>query len=270
MVTHDILPAIRQLVRDESSPVREALASDIMGLAPLYGREGTQEHLLELFLLLLRDETPEVRLNVMGKLNQVTSVFSLDQLAQHLLPALIELAEDRQWRVRLAAQAHIPHLAQELGVDFFNERILPICISWLGDCVFTIRESATVNFKNIIRVFGVPWAQHALIPRIHTQSVHKNYLYRTVTLTLISSLAEVFPATEIQKDFIPVVFNLSNDTISNIRINSIKTITGLIPRLQPEYVNSTILPFLNEKLRTERDRDVIFFTNRALQVAGNN
>jgi len=202
------------------------------------------------------------------KLNQITAVFSLDQLAQHLLPALIELAEDRQWRVRLAAQAHIPHLAQELGVDFFNERILPICISWLSDCVFTIRESATVNFKNITRVYGVPWAQQTLIPRIHAQAEHRNYLYRTVSLTLISSLAEVFPAIEIQQDFLPVVFNLSNDPISNIRINSIITITGLIPRLQSEYVTVTIIPFLNEKMRTERDKDVLFFTNRALQVAG--
>jgi len=183
---------------------------------------------------------------------------------------LIELAEDRQWRVRLAAQAHIPHLGKELGEKFFNDKVLPICISWLNDCVFAIREAATQNFKNITQVFGVDWAKKTLLPKVIAQSVHSNYLYRTVALTLISSLSDVFTAQDIEIDLFPVVKNLATDPIANIRINTAKTIIGLIPKLEPAFVKDLLVPFLTEKLKTERDKDVIFFSNRALQVAGGN
>lgn len=51
-----------------------ALASVIMGLAPVFGRENTIEHLLDLFLQLLKDDFPEVRLNIISKLDEVNKV----------------------------------------------------------------------------------------------------------------------------------------------------------------------------------------------------
>lgn len=113
-----------------------ALASVIMGLAPVFGRENTIEHLLDLFLQLLKDDFPEVRLNIISKLDEVNKVRSfvvrahflgvsnkqqlhfqvigVEMLSQSLLPAIVELAEDRQWRVRLAIIEYIPLLADQL------------------------------------------------------------------------------------------------------------------------------------------------------------
>ena len=48
-----------------------ALASVIMGLAPVFGKEDTITHLLALFLQLLKDDFPEVRLNIISKLDAV-------------------------------------------------------------------------------------------------------------------------------------------------------------------------------------------------------
>jgi len=184
--------------------------------------------------------------------------------------ALIELAEDRQWRVRLAAQAHIPHLGKELGVIFFNEKVLPICLSWLNNCVFAIREAATKNFKNITVVFGVPWAKQTLLPKISAQSLHNNYLYRTVALTLITSLSEVFSSHDTQVDLFPILQTLASDPIANIRITSARALIEILPKLDPKFVKESVVPFFLDKLRTERDKDVIFFSNRALQIAGGN
>src|SRR5688572_19743083 len=85
-----------------------------MGLAPVFGKENTIEHLLDLFLQLLKDDFPEVRLNIISKLDEVNKVIGVEMLAQSLLPAIVELAEDRQWRVRLAIIEYIPLLADQL------------------------------------------------------------------------------------------------------------------------------------------------------------
>jgi len=57
-----------------------------MGLAPVFGKESTIEHLLDLFLQFLKDDFPEVRLNIISKLDQVNKVIGVDMLSQSLLP----------------------------------------------------------------------------------------------------------------------------------------------------------------------------------------
>lgn len=91
-----------------------ALASVIMGIAPILGKESTIKHLLPYFLQLLRDEYPDVRLNIISKLDAVNKVIGIDLLAKSLLPAIVDLSEDRQWRVRLAIIEYIPLLASQL------------------------------------------------------------------------------------------------------------------------------------------------------------
>jgi len=140
-------------------------------------------------------------------------------------------------------------------------------MSWLNDCVFSIREAATVNLKKIAKVFGVAWAKQHILPKVVEQLKHRNYLYRTTTLTMISSLAEVFPQSDAQQDLLPLVFVLAADPIANIRINAAKTFNTLIPNLETGYVQTEIIPFLTDRLLTDRDRDVLFFGNVALQTA---
>ncbi|KAI8027903.1 hypothetical protein LOK49_LG02G03984 [Camellia lanceoleosa] len=60
-----------ELLSDSSQHVRSALASVIMGMAPILGKDATIEQLLPMFLSLLKDEFPDVRLNIISKLDQV-------------------------------------------------------------------------------------------------------------------------------------------------------------------------------------------------------
>jgi len=55
-----MMRCLASLAGDESEHVRASLASVIMGMAPLLGRERTTEHLLPLFLQLLKDSTSQV------------------------------------------------------------------------------------------------------------------------------------------------------------------------------------------------------------------
>lgn len=102
-------------VADPNQHVKSALASVIMGLSPILGRQNTIEHLLPLFLTQLKDECPEVRLNIISNLDCVNEVIGIQQLSQSLLPAIVELAEDSKWRVRSAIIEYMPLLAGQLG-----------------------------------------------------------------------------------------------------------------------------------------------------------
>ena len=111
VIMTNILPCVQDLVVDANQHVKSALASVIMGLSPILGKNNTIEHLLPLFLSQLKDECPEVRLNIISNLDCVNEVIGIQQLSQSLLPAIVELAEDSKWRVRLAIIEYMPLLA---------------------------------------------------------------------------------------------------------------------------------------------------------------
>jgi len=67
------MPAIEDLVSDQSQHVRAALGMQLSGLAPILGKEETINHLLPMFVNMLKDEFPDVRLNIISKLEQVNS-----------------------------------------------------------------------------------------------------------------------------------------------------------------------------------------------------
>lgn len=56
VIMTQILPCIKELVSDANQHVKSALASVIMGLSPILGKDNTIEHLLPLFLAQLKDE----------------------------------------------------------------------------------------------------------------------------------------------------------------------------------------------------------------------
>ncbi|XP_062463721.1 serine/threonine-protein phosphatase 2A 65 kDa regulatory subunit A alpha isoform, partial [Pezoporus occidentalis] len=56
VIMGQILPCIKELVSDANQHVKSALASVIMGLSPILGKDNTVEHLLPLFLAQLKDE----------------------------------------------------------------------------------------------------------------------------------------------------------------------------------------------------------------------
>ncbi|XP_063718428.1 serine/threonine-protein phosphatase 2A 65 kDa regulatory subunit A alpha isoform-like isoform X1 [Symsagittifera roscoffensis] len=277
VVMNNILPCVKDLVNDTNQHVKTALASVIMGLAPIVGKDITIEHLLPLFLAQLKDDCAEVRLNIISNLESVNKVIGIQQLSQSLLPAITELAEDTKWRVRLAINEYMPLLAEQLGVQFFDDRLNALCQAWLVDHVFAVREAATNNLKRLVAIFGSNWARASVLPKIVQMSNDQNYLHRMTCLFCINVLAEVCEAQLVEENMLPIVYQMANDQVPNVRFNVCKTIHiicnvlknssgGNGSKLSASQLNQmkTVL----EKLNEDADVDVRFFATEALQAPG--
>lgn len=286
---HEIMASIEELVTDSNQHVRAALGTQISGLAPILGKDQTITHLLPMFIQMLKDEFPEVRLHIISKLELVNDVIGIELLSQSLLPAIVQLAEDKQWRVRLAIIEYIPLLAKQLGVEFFDEKLGGLCMSWLGDTVYSIREAATKNLRKLTEVFGVEWARNTIIPKVMAMGTQTNYLYRMTTCFAISILAEAVDIACIQELFLPMIGQLVDDPIPNIRFNVAKSYEQLISVLRQlpeqgtlsslkadvnggalpgptplglELIQKQIIPNL-QKLQSDDDVDVRYFASTA-------
>ncbi|KRX45056.1 Serine/threonine-protein phosphatase 2A 65 kDa regulatory subunit A alpha isoform [Trichinella murrelli] len=265
LIFNQVLPCVKDLVNDVNQHVKTSLASVIMGMAPLLGREKTVEHLLPMYLMLLKDETAEVRLNIISSLDKINEVIGVNQLANSLLPAIVDLAEDVKWRVRLAIIEYMPLLARQLAQQFFDEKLLEYCINWLSDHVYAIREAATNNLKELVGKFGVQWAERAVFPKVLALASQSNYLQRLTCLNCITVLAPVCGSEATAKHLLPTVLKLATDPIANVRFNVAKTLKSIAPIFDPAVVQNEIKPTIL-KLLEDGDDDVRFFAEEAKNI----
>uniref|UniRef100_A0A4W2CFQ3 Uncharacterized protein n=1 Tax=Bos indicus x Bos taurus TaxID=30522 RepID=A0A4W2CFQ3_BOBOX len=217
VIMTQILPCIKELVSDANQHVKSALASVIMGLSPILGKDSTIEHLLPLFLAQLKDECPEVR------------VIGIRQLSQSLLPAIVELAG-------------------QLGVEFFDEKLNSLCMAWLVDHVYAIREAATSNLKKLVEKFGKEWAHATIIPKVLAMSGDPNYLHRMTTLFCINVLSEVCGQDITTKHMLPTVLRMAGDPVANVRFNVAKSLQKIGPILDNSTLQSEVKYFAQEAL----------------------
>uniref|UniRef100_A0A672R3R7 Serine/threonine-protein phosphatase 2A 65 kDa regulatory subunit A alpha isoform-like n=1 Tax=Sinocyclocheilus grahami TaxID=75366 RepID=A0A672R3R7_SINGR len=251
IMTH-ILPCVKELVSDTNQHVKSALASVIMGLSTILGKDNTVEHLLPLFLAQLKDECPEVRLNIISNLDCVNEVIGIRQLSQSLLPAIVELAEDAKWRVRLAIIEYMPLLAGQLGVEFFDEKLNSLCMAWLVD-------HGRLLIRNVHNNYNCTCVQSAHDNNI----VHIHY--RDISHYRIPALSEVCGQEITTKHMLPVVFKMSNDQVANVRFNVAKSLQKIGPVLDSNCLQTEVKPVL-EKLASDQDMDVKYFAQEAISV----
>lgn len=269
----EIMPIVEQLVTDNAQHVRSALASNIIGLAPVLGTDMTLKHLVDMVLALLKDVCPEVRLNVIARLDKVSFIMSIDKLSSELLPAIVDLAEDKNWRVRLAIIERMALLATQLGKQFFEEngKLGELCISWLGDCVYSIREAAITNLKKLTEIFGVDWAKRHIVPQVlEMYDKSTNYLLRMTALHAIGVLSQVVAVETVEDMFLPIVTErASRDPVPNVRFCSAKTLNLVIPYVRQDARESKIRPcLLTLTDANEKDTDVNYFAQQALTKLG--
>ncbi|XP_018652645.1 putative serine/threonine protein phosphatase 2a regulatory subunit A [Schistosoma mansoni] len=260
-----LLPAIKSLTNESNTHVKSSLASAILGLAPLIGKNLTIEHLLPIFLTQLNDDNPEVRLNVISNLEQVNSIIGIDHLTINLLPAIIQLAEDPKWRVRLAIIEYMPLLAEQLGLEFFNNQLVDLCLSWLIDQVYAIREAAVDNLVNLCKKFGSEWASQYFIPKIIHLSRGENYLHRMICLQSIISLCKVVSPTICCQYLLPTVLSMHTDNVPNIRFKVAQALSNLGSQLEEKNIENEVKSCLT-RLVEDSDTDVKFYAYEAMDT----
>uniref|UniRef100_A0A8C5PE80 Protein phosphatase 2 scaffold subunit Abeta n=2 Tax=Leptobrachium leishanense TaxID=445787 RepID=A0A8C5PE80_9ANUR len=265
IIMNHILPYVKELVTDTNQHVKSALASVIMGLSTILGKDNTIEHLLPLFLAQLKDECPEVRLNIISNLDCVNEVIGIRQLSQSLLPAIVELAEDTKWRVRLAIIEYMPLLAGQLGVEFFDEKLNSLCMAWLVDHVYAIREAATNNLMKLVEKFGAEWAQNTIVPKVLAMANDPNYLHRMTTLFCVNALSETCGKDITTKLMLPIVLKMAADQVANVRFNVAKSLQRIGPVLDSNTLQADVKPIL-QKLGQDEDMDVKYFAQEAMTV----
>ncbi|KAF5197050.1 Serine/threonine-protein phosphatase 2A regulatory subunit A gamma isoform [Thalictrum thalictroides] len=163
--TDHMLPCLEDLSSDSDQNVRHALASAIIGMAPVLGQDLANRYLRPNFLALLQDKSPYVRLEIVTKFDLLNQMIRDNLLWEPVLLAIFELADQTDLRVTLAIIHYIPRLASQLGEAFFVDELCAYCVKWLADKSSLVSEAVSKNLKLIAKEFGSERILKHIVPQ---------------------------------------------------------------------------------------------------------
>lgn len=256
---------------------------------------------------------------MISSLDSINKVIGIELLSQSLLPAIAQLAQDAKWRVRLVVIEHLPMLAKYLGKEFFlMERdgsaggsggttsttaistdvgaasfsLMQLSVNWLSDEVFQIRKVASENLYRLGQLFGLTWTTTHILPAIQKLKISQKYSQRLTVLHAVQVLLKLKgdgggssgegEMDVVYKALLRVVFDLSSDTVPNIRLNVAKTllIAAAEPRLGTAICKCCLAVSnsksraggnvyaetfdIIDKLLEDQDRDVRFYAKKVI------
>lgn len=134
---------------DKSWKVRQAVSRSITDFAHAFGKEITDNNLIQTFTVLLNDNESEVKNAAIESMSQCMNFFSNEKINNLLLPALQNTFQDSNQQFKGSVATAISKLANMVGKDATMLKIIPIVKLLLEDTNAQVREKSIEGLMNI-------------------------------------------------------------------------------------------------------------------------
>ena len=176
---------------------------------------------------MLKDENHDIRMSLIKGLVDLDSVIKIDEIIQSIIPSIMDINANKSWRVRIQIMDVIPALGKILSKKNFMDKIFGICIPSLTDPVFAIREATCNLIRDLYSDFICNDFENKVCEKLKEMTISTSYLVRNTVVMFINAFADYNnnKNSELYKNFIEkklvqILFKLSKDKISNVRMNS--------------------------------------------------
>ena len=218
-----ILKNMEKLGKDQKNFVKNSLAENIFKICHLIDKEQITEYIFPLFNTLINDENLDIRINLINNLCQLSDIFEPTTILDKIIPSIVEISSNKSWRIRTKIINIIQIIATKLYIqNTFIHYILNICLNFLTDHVYAIREAGCKLLCNIYKNVKDSEFERRLIEKLNEMSNSSNYLIRNTCGMFIKYFIEKINDKIyfdfFEKKLIQIVYKLTNDKISNVRI----------------------------------------------------
>ena len=257
-----LLQNLNKLSKDQKAFVRNSLAENIFKICPLLNKKQLNEIIFPMFNDLINDENFDIRINLINNIINLSKNFELNNISNFItdkiIPSIIEISQNKSWRIRHKIINIIPNFVNQKN---FMKDIFPICLNYLTDHVFDIRNEGSKLLCNIYNDLNNSEFENKLIEKLNSMSNLTNYLIRNTCVIFIKyfieKINEKIYFDFFQKKLIFLMYKLSNDKISNVRMNCAFILNKVKNcDFENKSNNDKIQKFI-DKLKKDDDRDVI-------------
>ena len=200
----------------------------------------------------------------MNHIEIVTKSIGKENTQTHIIPALLELTTDKQWRVRYGIAQFFPKFAEIFGKDLYHDKLEKVSLDLLSDNVYKIREQSMLNLVDLKKALGNEWFVKTCKEKIREFSRSDSCHIRLQSIFMIKIIYKDIDSDILNKDLLPVIIGLKDDSVPNIKFNIAKLLDELSDTLSREivFIGKSALESMRDN---DSDEDVKYFSEKALK-----
>lgn len=190
-----LLPTLQNSYAESPTAFKSGVASAICEMAPMVGKDYTQQKIQPILMDLIKDENADVRMNVVSGLVKVASVIGAEVLNPQFLTTLSNMTKDAQWRVRMGVFELIGDLSKMYGKDVFMKHLDSIFMTYLTNTAASVRDMGIKKAKEIAEKYKAEWILSSFLPKvIENFNIDKQgYNYRMCSLYSMHAVIGFIP-----------------------------------------------------------------------------
>ena len=264
------LPIFTTLSTDTNLHVRSVFACTLLKCIPFFRKDEQlmTNNIMPMLTKLLKDEIVEVQYATIEHLDKIILLSNDDNDInnKYILPIIKEGMTNKKWRFRFLVAENLKKVVGNLSKDKLMNEFFSIITQLFNDHAAEIRKE-TWKICEEIENKVYPGFIYEKIWEIQKEKFgSKNYILRIASMQSIDFLKKYYKKNDLINDIIPKIIEMAKkDKVPNVKFSACEVLASLVNYLEKDAKIKKEVEDYISSLKTDKDEDVVFFSQKAMQ-----
>ena len=268
------LPMFNGLLTDTNLHVRSVFACTLLKCIPFFRKEEAlmNDHIMPMLTKLLKDEIVEVQYATIEHLDKIILLSNPenDINNKYILPIIKEGMTNKKWRFRYLVAENLAKVVGMLNKDKLMNEFFDIITQLFNDHADEIRKETWKICEEIENKVYPGFIREKIWELQKQKFGSKNYILRIASMKSIDYLKKYYKKNELVDEIIPQIIEMAKkDKVPNVKFSACEVLASLVNFLGKEPKIKKISEEYISSLKDDKDEDVVFFSQKAIQELKN-
>ena len=268
------LPMFNGLLTDTNLHVRSVFACTLLKCIPFFRKEEAlmNDHIMPMLTKLLKDEIVEVQYATIEHLDKIILLSNPenDINNKYILPIIKEGMTNKKWRFRYLVAENLAKVVGMLNKDKLMNEFFDIITQLFNDHADEIRKETWKICEEIENKVYPGFIREKIWELQKQKFGSKNYILRIASMKSIDYLKKYYKKNELVDEIIPQIIEMAKkDKVPNVKFSACEVLASLVNFLGKEPKIKKISEEYISSLKDDKDEDVVFFSQKAIQEIKN-
>ena len=268
------LPMFNGLLTDTNLHVRSVFACTLLKCIPFFRKEEAlmNDHIMPMLTKLLKDEIVEVQYATIEHLDKIILLSNPenDINNKYILPIIKEGMTNKKWRFRYLVAENLAKVVGMLNKDKLMNEFFDIITQLFNDHADEIRKETWKICEEIENKVYPGFIREKIWELQKQKFGSKNYILRIASMKSIDYLKKYYKKNELIDEIIPQIIEMAKkDKVPNVKFSACEVLASLVNFLGKEPKIKKISEEYISSLKDDKDEDVVFFSQKAIQELKN-
>ena len=229
-----------------------AFARNFSAFAESFGKEITDNNLIQTFILLLQDSEPEVKLAAINNIVDCLTNLSTDKISNLILPTIQGSYADGSAQFRAGAATALCHMSTIVGKDSTTQKILPILIDLLKDDNAEVKLNVITNIIRVSNIVGQDFFGKDLLTILSGLTKDGQWRVRMSVFELIADLGVAFGKQTFSQHLYTIFMCYLSNTAASVRKMGIEKSEILAQEFNQDWIVNDYIHAVKDQLKVDK------------------